>query len=218
MKLSPKEVQARYKNRQLKIALIGMSNIGKSHLATRLTEQFDFSSIEVDAVIQSHLGKSNMNDHASWLGQPYSEDYAARERDAIALETRATSDAVDQCLEGGNVVLDAPGSVIYVDNSVLKRVKTEFWNLYIEASKSDIERLKQLYFTHPKPLIWNNTYNPSLAENPDDAVIASYDSLLDQRAEIYNRMADFTVPAQKLFSNEFDLARTLGLTDAIHTA
>lgn len=212
MKLSPQEVHARYKANTLKIALIGMSNIGKSHLAARLCAQFSFSCTEVDRVIQSHLGKTNMADHAAWLGQPYSEGYAQREAEAIKLETQATADAADICLSGGNSILDAPGSVIYIDKAVLSRIKSDFLCVYLQAEDRDIQRLKELYYTHPKPLIWNGNYNPRLGGNPGESVMASYEGLLSERAGRYEAISDITLPAREVFSDDFDLGLALALT------
>ncbi len=211
MKLSPKEVREYYQSGRLKIALIGMSNIGKSHFAGRLKAQFDFDTVEVDAVIQSHIGASNMSGHAAWLGQPYSEGYAQRERDAMAIETRASKEAINQCLSRGNAVLDAPGSIIYTDENVQTQLKTKFWRIYLKASSEDEMRLKQLYYNCPKPLIWNGNYNSSLAADPDDAIIVSYSGLLQERAQLYAHMADMTLYAQQLMDKDYDIGKALGL-------
>ena len=212
MKLSPLEVKQRYNKGQLKIALIGMSNIGKSHFAVRLSREFEFKSIEVDAVIQSKLGKSSMDDHAKWLGQPYSEGYAARETEAMKLETAATQEAMDLCLKDGNHILDAPGSVIYVDEPVLNRLKETFWLVYIEASEDDIDRLKELYISSPKPLIWKYNFDRSLGRTEHLSVMASYSGLLKSRATTYRQIADITLPARPLFLGEIDLETALGLS------
>lgn len=211
MKLSPQEVSTLYQQGSLKIALLGMSNIGKSHFAARLCREFGFKSVEVDSVIQSKLGKSSMNDHAEWLGQPFSEGYAARAATAMELETQAANEAMDICINGDNYVLDAPGSVIYVDAPVLNRLSNEFLNIYVRAEDDDIERLKQLYFTSPKPLIWKDNYNASLGSTPREAVMESYASLLKSRAEHYARLADITLDARPLFMGEIDLKTELGL-------
>ena len=210
MKLLPSEVKQRFEQGQLKIALLGMSNIGKSHFAARLCREFGFKSVEVDSVIQSKLGKSSMDDHAEWLGQPYSDGYAARAAEAMELETQAANEAMDICVDGDNYVLDAPGSVIYVDAPVLNRLSNEFLNIYVRAEDDDIERLKQLYFTSPKPLIWNGNYNSSLADKPSDALMESYAGLLKSRAAHYARLADITLDARPLFMGEIDLKTALG--------
>ena len=212
MKLTPQEVKRQYEKGTLKIALLGMSNIGKSHFAKRLNRDFGLTPIEVDTFIQHKLGKSSMNDHAAWLGQPYSDGYTARENEVMQLESEATQDAMQQCLGSGNMVLDTPGSVIYTEQKILEQLTEQFWIIYIEADNSDVERLKELYYSSPKPLIWKDSYNPKLASTPDEAVMASYPNLLANRAEIYSQLADLTLPAQPLFEGKIDLAIALGLS------
>ena len=209
MKLSPQEVQSRYRRNDLKVALLGMSNIGKSYFATRLIRDFGFQGVEVDQLIQSQLGQGSMDDHAKWLGQPYSEGYGARETKAMELEGNTTQDAMALCQQFGNGVLDAPGSVIYVDDDILLRLKSEFWLIYIEASDDDLERLRRLYVSSPKPLIWKDSFNSKLGATDDEAVLASYPHLLAQRAKIYQSLTDITLPAGPLFTGEIDIKTAL---------
>ena len=211
MNLSPPEVQSRYRRGDLRIALLGMSNIGKSYFAARLVRDFSFQSVEVDQLIQSKLGQGSMDDHANWLGQPYSEGYTVRETKAMQLEGDATKEAMDFCQTAGNAVLDAPGSVIYVNDDILKQLKLSFWLIYIEANEDDIERLRKLYVTSPKPLIWKDSFNPSLGKSNKEAVLASYPNLLSQRSKTYESLADITLPAQPLFSGEIDIKTALSL-------
>ena len=211
MKLSPQEVQTRYQDGDLKIALLGMSNIGKSYFAQRLSDDFGFQSVEVDRLIQSKLGQGSMDDHAKWLGQPYSEGYAAREAKAMQLEGNATRDAMTQCQQFGNAVLDAPGSVIYIDPNILDNLSSDFWLIYIEASPDDLERLKQLYVSSPKPLIWKDSYNSKLGKTNESSVLASYPYLLEKRASIYQSLADITLPAGPLYDGEIDIKKALSL-------
>lgn len=210
MKLTPQEVKQRFEDKTLKLALLGMSNIGKSYFAARLCRDFGFKSVEVDAVIQSKLGQSSMEDHAKWLGQPYSAGYAAREIKAMQVETEATREAMDLCARGRNYVLDAPGSVIYVDAPLLEQLSQSFWIIYIQASDADMLRLQELYITSPKPLIWNDSFDGSLGKSQSEAVMKSYPNLLASRAREYARLADITLPAMPLFNGELDVKTALG--------
>lgn len=211
MKLSPQEVKNRHEQGKLKIALLGMSNIGKSHFAKRLACDYGFKSIEIDAIIQEKLGTDSMEEHAKWLDQPYSDGYAEREDEAMRLESLACNEAMDLCVSGSNSVLDMPGSVIYVDDSVLSRLQSEFWILYIEADKSDIERLKTLYYSSPKPLIWRDSFVRIPNNTPHQSVMKSYPKLLENRAAKYEQLADITLPAQPLFEGEIDIPFLLGI-------
>ena len=72
MQLSRLEFEDRYAKNDLRIALIGMSNIGKSFTGQRLAQSFNFNLLEVDKIIWENLGKGSMADFAAWQGQPYS--------------------------------------------------------------------------------------------------------------------------------------------------
>jgi len=72
MQLSRAEFESLYKDGTLRVALIGMSNIGKSYTGMRLATDYDMSLIEVDKLIWQELGQGSMDDFAAWQGQPYS--------------------------------------------------------------------------------------------------------------------------------------------------
>ena len=109
MQLSRAEFERRYAENRLQIALVGMSNIGKSYTAIRLAKAFNFNLIEVDKLIWESLGQGSMADFAAWQGQPYSEGYAEREAKSIVLESDATAKAIAS--PKGNAILDTTGSV-----------------------------------------------------------------------------------------------------------
>ena len=71
MKLTRAEFAKRYAKGTLKIAFIGMSNIGKSYTALRLASRYDFNLIEVDKIIWENLGHESMDAFAKWQGHPY---------------------------------------------------------------------------------------------------------------------------------------------------
>ena len=156
MKLSRKEFEARYEQGRLKLAFIGMSNIGKSYTAMRLATAYDFNLIEVDKIIWENLGHDSMDAFAQWQGHPYTEGYGERETQSIALETLATKKALQT--HKRNPIIDTTGSVIYTDEAVLKTLKDNYYVVYIEAMEDHIERLKAQYFKQPKPLVWAGHY------------------------------------------------------------
>ena len=72
MKLTKAEFAERYAKGTLKIAFIGMSNIGKSYTALRLATRYEFNLIEVDKIIWENLGHDSMEAFAQWQGHPLS--------------------------------------------------------------------------------------------------------------------------------------------------
>lgn len=191
MRLTRAEFERRYADGDLRIALIGMSNIGKSYTGMRLATSFDFELIEVDKLIRETLGHDDMDAFAAWQGQPYSEGYEAREAESKALESAATQKALD--LKSGNAILDTTGSVIYTQKDVQENLARDWFIIHISASEDAVERLKLQYFEQPKPLMWNGHYHCKRGQDPDAAILECYPKLLASRAKEYAALADGTV-------------------------
>ena len=209
MKLTRREWERRYADGTLKLALIGMSNIGKSYSGMRLATSHDFTLTEVDKLIWEELGETDMDAFAAWQGQPYSDGYDDRERQSIALETRATARSLET--EARNPLLDTTGSVIYTDAAVLDRLSRKWFTVYIEAAPEHLERLQQLYFTQPKPLAWNGHYRRIDGLDETESLRACYPGLLASRHARYSALADRTISSRDILtdSNErlFDLVK-----------
>ena len=191
MLLTRAEFERRYAEGNLRLALVGMSNIGKSYTGMRLSTTFDFELIEVDKLIRGMLGHENMEAFAAWQGQPYSDGYEARESESKALESKATQKALGHT--SGNAILDTTGSVIYTDRLVQESLSRDWYIIHISASDDAVERLKTQYFKHPKPLMWNGHYICKPGQKPDAAILECYPNLLASRANDYSALADGTI-------------------------
>ena len=188
MKLSKVELDARYKAGDLRLAFVGMSNIGKSYTATRLSKTHDFQLVEVDRLIWKELEHGSMSDFAAWQGQPYTDGYEDREAVSIALETNATRKAMTPT--NSNALLDTTGSVIYADEEVTEALKRDFLIIHIAAGDEDLERLKQDYFALPKPLVWRGHYKKLNGKTHEESILACYPKLLESRKKAYEDLAD----------------------------
>ncbi|WP_026940572.1 shikimate kinase [Hellea balneolensis] len=191
MKLTRQEFDDKYAEGRLKLAFIGMSNIGKSYTAMRLAVRYDFNLIEVDKIIWENLGHDSMEAFAQWQGHPYTKGYAEREAESIALETRATREALQTTVQ--NPMIDTTGSVIYTDETVLNTLRKEFYIVYIEAKLEHLERLKTQYFKQPKPLIWAGHYKKIDGKSKTDSILDAYPNLLISRGKSYAKLADITL-------------------------
>jgi len=198
MKLSRAEFDARYAAGTLKVAFIGMSNIGKSYTAMRLATKYDFSLIEVDKIIWENLGHDSMDAFAEWQGHPYTDGYAEREKHSIALETEATRKALKT--DGHNPMIDTTGSVIYTDEDVLKYLRQNYYIVYIEAMEDHLERLKVQYFKHPKPLVWAGHYEKLEGKTKIESILECYPKLLTSRGKAYAQQADATVSSTMILN------------------
>jgi len=198
MKLSRAEFDARYAAGTLKVAFIGMSNIGKSYTAMRLATKYDFSLIEVDKIIWENLGHDSMDAFAEWQGHPYTDGYAEREKHSIALETEATRKALKT--DCHNPMIDTTGSVIYTDEDVLKYLRQNYYIVYIEAMEDHLERLKVQYFKHPKPLVWAGHYEKLEGKTKIESILECYPKLLTSRGKAYAQQADATVSSTMILN------------------
>jgi len=203
MKLSRAEFERRYAEDDLRIALIGMSNIGKSYTGMRLATSFDFELIEVDKLIREMLGHNDMDAFAAWQGQPYSDGYEAREMTSRALESAATEKALGR--KSGNAILDTTGSVIYTEKSVQENLSRDWYIVHIQASDDAVERLKTQYFKQPKPLMWNGHYKCRPNQKPDDAILECYPTLLESRAKDYAALADGTIASNVILDTNLTI-------------
>lgn len=187
MNLTREEFEDRYTSGRLSVALVGMSNIGKTFTAMRLAAKFRFHRIEVDKLIWEELGHDDMDALAEWQGQPYSDGYAEREKHLLSLETSVTRSAMET--EAENPLLDTTGSVIYTGEAVLHTLRSRFYVVHIEADASDLERLKALYFTRPKPLVWAGHFQAQDGRSHEESALECYPSLLEARESAYGALA-----------------------------
>lgn len=203
MNLSRADFEQRYAENNLRIALIGMSNIGKSYTAMRLSTHLNFDLVEVDKIIWEKLGQDSMADFAAWQGQPYSEGYTEREAKSIALETDATASALTR--DVGNAILDTTGSVIYTAEDVQNKLSRDWYIVHISASEAAVERLKIQYFEQPKPLIWHGHFNQCESETNTESILRCYPDLLASRAKDYAALADATIRSDVILDHTLSI-------------
>lgn len=191
MKLSSRQFLTQLDAGKLRLAFVGMSNIGKTRTAQKLAEAYKLDVVEVDKIIWGRLGFDDMDDFADWQGQPYEEGYQEREKELIALEAEATKKAINDSDSGQ--ILDTTGSVIYIDPAIRRELKESFYVVHIKAEPNDMERLKWDYFDNPKPLIWGRQFKPKPNLTDRENVFECYPKLLMSRAKDYTAMADATI-------------------------
>lgn len=205
MKLSKKEFQQRVRDNTLRIAFVGMSNIGKSRLAKDLERKGGWTRLDIDTYICERLEKRDLRDIAMWLGFPASPTYAEREVTYLACEERETFDAVVRARSlSGSVVLDTTGSVVYLSAETLREIKKDFFVIHVGTSAKDVDELFETYKNNPKPVVWHGMYGEAPQGNDFfDITTAeaqmrkdlehSYRSLLADRLMRYTLLADCTI-------------------------
>lgn len=174
------------------ISLIGMSNVGKSYWAKKLETEQGFTRVCCDDLIAEELMRClpevdvrDMDAFAAWLGNPQEFGYEERERAYLDCEGQALLRAIDKIpLERKgmvrNLVIDTTGSVIYLSESVLKKLAQISTVVYLETTSQQITEMIEKFHAHPKPLIWGQHQ--------------SYPDLLAWREKKYQALAQVTIP------------------------
>ena len=185
----------------LRLALIGMSGVGKTFWTKRLA-QAGRPTICCDDRIEQRLrsrlesgGYAGTHGVASWMGWPDSSTYAEREADYLAEEI-ATLDEVLTDLErnpSSELILDTTGSVIYTGNNLLRRLRRQMSIVYLVASAEEQQLLMQRYLGDPKPVLWRGAFQPKKGETPRETVARCYPTLIAARRQSYEALAHCTL-------------------------
>ena len=187
------------KKKAVPLSLIGMSGAVKSHCSKKM-ESLGFQIYSCDDLIAERLGqtleengKSTIN-LAKWMGQPFSEGYPEAEAFYLELEGAVISQICDE-LENSSqkdkqVVVDTTGSLIYLENKLLNRLRNLTLTVQLKLPEEKHEKLFETYLLDPKPVIWGEVYLPREGESPQNTLGRCYRELLSFRNERYGLLAD----------------------------
>ncbi len=195
MLLSAAEFDKKNAQGQLHIALVGMSNIGKSYTALRIARASDFTRYDVDGEIQTKLGKQDMGAVADWMGHPFTDGYATKAAEYLKLEAELSLAA---SRSAGNLILDTTGSVIHIPMEDLKCLNNNYLIVYIKANVDDINTLIDRYFKYPKPTIWGDCFHKTDGKSDINSILDCYPELLALRAKLYEKLANITIESADL--------------------
>ena len=192
---------------RLALALVGMSNVGKSLWAGRLAES-GFSVYGCDDEIEQQLAPELLNhgymgglaEVARWMGQPYAPQFAANQQRYLQLEAKALQDALTRHQEAlqDNTVIDTTGSVVHLSPALLEALRQHTTIIHLAANPDMQQELYRQYLAHPKPVVWGDIYQPLDGELPEAALRRLYPTLLAHRAQQYNRIAHATITRDQL--------------------
>jgi shikimate kinase len=178
MKINKKDFIQKIKENKLKIAFIGMSNIGKSHWSNILEEKESFVRISVDEEIEKMMKKK------MFLGNPYEDSFTEKENEitqSVNLFTEKNE---------GNFIFDTSGSIIYNEEKTLKKLKQKFFIILFDADMNCLDDMILSFFKHPKPVIWKDKFSQKKDETDKDALRRCYPALLSHRINLYRELSD----------------------------
>ncbi len=205
--MSPVEFGDSVRRNEMRLALVGMSNAGKTTLSKALSGAFSFTHAEVDSDIGHELSQSNIHALADWLGLPGSEGHKEREKYFLDLEEQYT--LLDRPVRG-NFVLDTTGSVVHLSEKARERLRDSYMVVHLDVGNQAMDALIERYFAEPKPVVWGEHFEKREQESTREALVRCYPELLRVRLERYRALAHVNVPTPEV-KNYF------GLTQYLHT-
>src|SRR3989344_9382512 len=137
--LTQAEYDAHIADNSLRIAFVGMSNVGKSYRSKVLRDESEFDWYQVDKEIIKSLGFTGMEEVAEWLGPPSADTYQERER--VYLDSEAKHTKVDFIDTDRNLVFDTTGSVIYLKKPTTQWLRESCLIVNLEAGEEYIDTI-----------------------------------------------------------------------------
>lgn len=201
--LLPSEFDTHIEQGTLRLALVGMSNCGKSFRSRVLRDERDFSWYHVDGMICDALGFSSVTELPEWMGFPTTEGYVQREREYLDLENRFTKQAAVQT-NGQNLVFDTTGSVVHLEPETLETLRENCLVVHFDVGEDTIPQMLERFFQTPKPVSWCGYFTQMTGESLEDALRRCYPTLLHDRLSMYRKLAHVTVPAACMFDATAD--------------
>lgn len=181
----------------IKLSLIGMSGVGKSHWAQKLGGA-GFGVIGVDDRIEEKLSPElsagayrGIGGVAAWMGWPNDPHYREREKKYLECEIASMDEALNEMQASGErgIILDTTGSVVYTGEAILRRMQNLTTVLYLEASPAEEKLLIARYLSDPKPVLWGDQFVQESGESAQDTFKRCYPRLIEQRKKLYQRYA-----------------------------
>jgi shikimate kinase len=200
------------KERPLRLALIGMSGAGKTFWTKKLAA-CGHDTVSCDDRIEQKLAPrlaaeeyAGINGVAAWMGWPDSARYTGRESEYLAEEIHALDEILTELGKQPqkSLVLDTTGSVIYIGNNLLMRLRRQMTIVYLAASAEEQQLLIERYLSDPKPVLWRGAFQPKPGEKPRETVARCYPALLAARRQSYEALAHCTLQVAALRNGALD--------------
>ncbi len=204
MKLTLTQFDEKFKNNELRLAFIGMSNIGKSHWTAQLTENMGFARFDVDNEMWKLQGFETWEEAAKWMGYPFAKQYPRTQQEYLDMEKKLT---LCEIPDNKNFILDTTGSVIYHDEEVVSFLHDNFFVIDFDASHSMLKLMAEEFFVSPKTIVWGDSFNRQDGEEEIDALRRCYPELLSYRIGKYRELADLILPGEITRSPDISLER-----------
>jgi len=205
------------RRKPLRLALIGMSGVGKTFWTKKLAAA-QYPAVSCDDRIEQKLasqlaagGYTGINGVAEWMGWPDSATYPQRESEYLAEEIHTLDEILTELEKQPEkaLVLDTTGSVIYTGNNLLMRLRRQMTIVHLEASAEEQQLLIERYLNDPKPVLWRGAFQPRAGEKPRETVARCYQALVAARRQGYEALAHCALQVAQLLDESLDASAFL---------
>jgi shikimate kinase len=190
-----------------RLAFIGMSGSGKTFWSRKLAAA-GWKAVSCDDLIEQRLaprlaarGYAGINGVAAWMGWPDSLTYAKREAEYLAEEIAVVDEFLTELEKenpGEPLVLDTTGSVIYVQNNILMRLRRQMTVVHLASTAEEQQQLVRRYLSDPKPVLWRGAFHVKDRESSLETVARCYPMLIDLRRKSYETLAHCSMKVSEL--------------------
>lgn len=197
----------------MRISLIGMAGSGKSYWSQRIAAH-GFTRFCCDELIQEKLSselsrvEGRQVTMGEWMGFPFQAGYEDREARYLTLE-KETMAGIIAYLEGHlerpeeNIVVDTTGSVIYIENENLEKLRLYTTVVYLAITSEVREELLRAYISEPHPMLWKGLFHRVPQETNREALVRCYPMLVNERERKYEQLAEVTIAYHKRRAKDF---------------
>ena len=184
--------------RRFNLIIFGMSGSGKTHWSKLLAQEYSYPHLELDELIAASAeladlikgisGKDASERMGNYFGMPWSEGFQKKEEAYLGIERRIMS----KIWPTGSI-LDLTGSCIYHPDE-MEAIRDTGLVICLETSPEKQREMLDIFIHHPKPVCWRGMFEMGKNEASDKALKRCYPLLLAQRAKLYARFADVSLP------------------------
>lgn len=182
----------------MRVTLIGMSGIGKSHWSEKLA-QAGYKRICCDDLISEKLAEelgqptSTVFEMGEWMGFPYQDSYPHREAQYLACEMEVLQEIIDRFAGGdmpANVVIDVTGSAIYAGEALFSELRRYTTIVHLSTTPAVHQKMLQEYLANPRPVLWQGLFQMRPNETYTQAFERCYPQFLLYREALYRQYSD----------------------------
>jgi hypothetical protein len=187
----------------MQLVLIGMSGVGKSTWARRLSscglrafhcDEAIAARIAVELGSTQPLTDANLG---AWLGLPDEPGYAEREAWYLRHETAVLHEAAELLGAGAFPwVIDTSGSAIYCGVAPFARLRARARIVYLPVRPGDHGAMLEAYLRSPRPVVWNGLFQPQADEARQHTYRRCFPALIRQREGLYEAHCDTRIPPE----------------------